>query len=106
MTQFASLQEEVNFWKSRCEEIEKDFEEYQMNSQMLEKELETSLEQAEKTNRELKTKNNHLILENETLFVSLPHNVYRSHHIRTFLNTYISFVRSVFCESEKFPKRA
>lgn len=69
MPQFTSLQEEVNFWKSKCEEIERDFEEFQQNSLMLEKELETSLDQAEKTNRDLKTKNNHLMLENETLKV-------------------------------------
>lgn len=68
--EFASMQEEVNYWRNRCEETERDFEEFQQNSHMLEKELELSLEQAEKANRDLKTRNNHLVLENETLKVS------------------------------------
>lgn len=75
MPEFASLQEEVSFWKGRCQEIEQDFEEFQQNSQMLEKELEMSLDQAEKTNRDLKTRNNHLHLENETLKVSFEYSL-------------------------------
>lgn len=66
---FSSMQEELIFWKSKYEDSEREFEEFRQDSQMLERELEVSLEQAEKTNQELKTKNNHLILENETLKV-------------------------------------
>ncbi|XP_065210282.1 nuclear distribution protein nudE homolog 1 isoform X2 [Planococcus citri] len=66
-SEFASVQDEVNYWRDRCEETEREYEEFRQNSHLLEKELEISLEQAEKANRELKTRNNHLVLENETL---------------------------------------
>ena len=45
----------------------RDFEEFQQNLQVLEKELETLLDQPEKLFTHLKTKNNHLVLKNETL---------------------------------------
>lgn len=51
----------------RKEETEQDFEDFQANSQSLEKELEASLEQAEKTNRELRNRNIRLATEVEQL---------------------------------------
>lgn len=53
----------------RKEDVERELEEFQENSQMLEKELETSLEQAEKTIRELQQRNLRLDNENEQLRV-------------------------------------
>lgn len=51
----------------RKEDVERELEEFQENSQMLEKELETSLEQAEKANRELRQRNTRLATEVEQL---------------------------------------
>lgn len=51
----------------RKDDVEHELEEFQENSQMLEKELETSLEQAEKTNRELRQRNTRLATEIEQL---------------------------------------
>lgn len=52
-------------------DVERELEEFQENSQMLEKELETSLEQAEKTNRELRQRNARLATEVEQLRMRL-----------------------------------
>lgn len=51
--------------------MERELEEFQENSHQLEKELETQLEQADKTIRELRTRNNRLQLDSETLKVDL-----------------------------------
>lgn len=51
----------------RKEDIERELEEFQENSQLLEKELEASLEQAEKNNRELRQRNTRLATEVEQL---------------------------------------
>lgn len=51
----------------RKDDVERELEEFQENSQMLEKELETSLEQAEKTSRELRQRNTRLATEIEQL---------------------------------------
>ncbi|XP_043485010.1 nuclear distribution protein nudE-like 1-B [Leptopilina heterotoma] len=73
---FSSKDEEIQFWMDlahqmyqRKEDVERELEEFQENSQMLEKELETSLEQAEKTIRELQQRNSRLDNENEQLRV-------------------------------------
>ncbi|XP_076641175.1 nuclear distribution protein nudE [Halictus rubicundus] len=72
--QFVSKDDEVLYWKDlahqlhrRKEDIERELEEFQENSQLLEKELEASLEQAEKTNRELRQRNIRLATEVEQL---------------------------------------
>ncbi|XP_078035237.1 nuclear distribution protein nudE [Augochlora pura] len=72
--QFVSKDDEVQYWKDlahqlhrRKEDIERELEEFQENSQLLEKELEASLEQAEKTNRELRQRNVRLATEVEQL---------------------------------------
>ncbi|XP_075230448.1 nuclear distribution protein nudE-like 1-B isoform X2 [Lycorma delicatula] len=67
MPQFETKDEEISYWKKRAEEIEAELEEFRENSQMIEQELEASLEQAEKTIRELRTRNNRLQLENDSL---------------------------------------
>nr|CAD7415953.1 unnamed protein product [Timema poppensis] len=54
-------------------QVERDLEEFQENSQQLEKELETSLEQAEKTTRDLRTRNNRLQLDNDTIRDKFEH---------------------------------
>ncbi|CAH1396613.1 unnamed protein product [Nezara viridula] len=59
--------EDVSFWRNKAEEFEREFEDFRESSQMLEKELEASLEQAERTIRELRLKNNSLQLENEAM---------------------------------------
>lgn len=51
----------------RKEDIERELEEFQENSQMLEKELEGSLEQSEKSNRELRQRNTRLANEIDQL---------------------------------------
>lgn len=71
---FVSQDDEVLYWKNlahqlhrRKEDIERELEEFQEHSQLLEKELEVSLEQAEKTNRELRQRNIRLATEVEQL---------------------------------------
>lgn len=59
--------EDASYWRNKAEEFEREFEDFRESSQMLEKELEASLEQAERTVRELRLKNNSLQLENEAL---------------------------------------
>ncbi|XP_076755016.1 nuclear distribution protein nudE [Xylocopa sonorina] len=72
--QFVSKDDEIQYWMElahqihrRKEDIERELEEFQENSQLLEKELEASLEQAEKTNRELRQRNTRLATEVEQL---------------------------------------
>lgn len=60
---------DVSYWKNKAEETERELEEFRESSQMLEKELENSLEQCDKTIKELRLKNNALMLENDTLKV-------------------------------------
>lgn len=72
--EFLSKDDEIQYWMDLAHEMhqkkddaERVLEEFQENSQMLEKELETSLEQAEKTNRELRQRNSRLATEVEQL---------------------------------------
>ncbi|XP_043258245.1 nuclear distribution protein nudE homolog 1-A isoform X1 [Colletes gigas] len=72
--QFVSKDDEVQYWMDlahqihrRKEDVERELEEFQENSQLLEKELEVSLEQAEKANRELRQRNTRLATEVEQL---------------------------------------
>ncbi|XP_018313028.1 nuclear distribution protein nudE-like 1-A isoform X2 [Mycetomoellerius zeteki] len=72
--EFLSKDDEIQYWMDlanqllqRKDDVERELEEFQENSQMLEKELETSLEQAEKTNRELRQRNTRLATEVEQL---------------------------------------
>lgn len=71
MENFKTKDEEISYWKEKCEEIDKELEEYRESSQMIERELELSLEQADKQVRELRSKCNRLQFENENLRVSL-----------------------------------
>ncbi|KZC11800.1 Nuclear distribution protein nudE-like 1-A [Dufourea novaeangliae] len=71
---FVSKDDEVRYWMDlahqihrRKEDTERELEEFQENSQLLEKELEASLEQAEKTNRDLRQRNTRLATEVEQL---------------------------------------
>lgn len=67
MPKFETKDEEIEYWKKKAEDIENEWEEYRENSAMIEQELESSLEQSEKTVKELRTRNNRLQLENESL---------------------------------------
>ncbi|KAF6200749.1 hypothetical protein GE061_005194, partial [Apolygus lucorum] len=58
---------DVAYWRNKAEEMERELEDFRESSQMLEKELENSLEQSDKTIKELRLKNNALLLENDTL---------------------------------------
>lgn len=69
MPQFETKDEEISYWKKKADDIEAEFEEFRENSQMIEQELEASLEQAEKNIRELRTRNNRLQLEYDSLKV-------------------------------------
>ena len=67
---FNDRDEEVKYWKEtalqlkiKVDELEKELIEFQDSSSQLEKELEKSLEHADKTNRDLKTKCNRLTLD-------------------------------------------
>ncbi|XP_073976111.1 nuclear distribution protein nudE-like 1-B isoform X2 [Rhodnius prolixus] len=62
-----NIKQDVSFWRNRAEEIEKEFEDFRENSQMLEREMEISLEQADKTIKELSLKCNTLQLENDRI---------------------------------------
>uniref|UniRef100_A0ABD2VYX1 NUDE domain-containing protein n=1 Tax=Trichogramma kaykai TaxID=54128 RepID=A0ABD2VYX1_9HYME len=72
--QFNNKDDEVQYWmdlahqlQQRKDDVERELEEFQENSQLLEKELEASLEQAEKTNLELRQRNNRYVSEIEQL---------------------------------------
>ncbi|XP_017760577.1 PREDICTED: nuclear distribution protein nudE-like 1-A isoform X2 [Eufriesea mexicana] len=72
--QFVSKDDEIQYWMELAHQIhrkkvdiERELEEFQENSQLLENELEASLEQAEKTNRELRQRNTRLATEVEQL---------------------------------------
>lgn len=71
MESFADKDEELSYWKRKCEEIDKEAEEFRESSQLIEKELEMSLEQAEQQVRDLRSKCNRLQFENETLRVRI-----------------------------------
>ncbi|CAG0881331.1 unnamed protein product [Cyprideis torosa] len=71
---FRSSEEEVAYWKelalrykNSADELRDEYEEFQQSSRELEQELETQLEQNETRIRDLRTSNNRLLLENETL---------------------------------------
>ncbi|KAK6624162.1 hypothetical protein RUM44_011020 [Polyplax serrata] len=73
MPHFNSKEEEIKYWKDtarhlkvKVDELEKELIEFQDSSSQLEKELEKSLEHADKTNRDLKTKCNRLTLDLDT----------------------------------------
>ncbi|BET02741.1 Hypothetical protein NTJ_15559 [Nesidiocoris tenuis] len=55
------------YWKSKAEDLERELVDFQESSQLLEKELENSIEQLELKNKELRLKNNSLQLENDEL---------------------------------------
>ncbi|KAG7210669.1 hypothetical protein KM043_012176 [Ampulex compressa] len=72
--EFLSKDDEIQYWMDlaqqmhqRKEDVERELEEFQENSQLLEKELETSLEQAEKINRDFRQRNTRLANEVEQL---------------------------------------
>lgn len=73
---FASVEEECAYWKARCSEIKQklietkqEFADFEDNSRQLEAELETVLEQREKTIQDLKHSLDQLQTDNESLRV-------------------------------------
>ncbi|XP_046686645.1 nuclear distribution protein nudE-like 1-A isoform X1 [Homalodisca vitripennis] len=72
-TVFKDKEEEVEYWRRKCEETDREAEEYRESCQMIEKELEMSLEQAEQQVRELRSKCNRLQFENENLREKVEH---------------------------------
>ncbi|XP_034247280.1 nuclear distribution protein nudE homolog 1 [Thrips palmi] len=67
MSQPRSTEDPEVYWKNRAEELERELEDFREQSQDLEKELEASLEQAEKIAHDFRVRCNKLQLENETL---------------------------------------
>ena len=77
---FSSLDEECAFWKTKCTslsqklvEAKQEYNDFVENSRELEAELETSLEQREKTVRDLKSSLNQIQNDNESLRVCVTH---------------------------------
>lgn len=73
---FKSIEEECAFWKERCNEVKKklietkqEFTDFEDNSRQLENELETCLEQREKTIKDLKNSLDQLQTDNESMRV-------------------------------------
>lgn len=69
MATFKDKDDEITYWKRKYDEVDKEAEEYRESCQLIEKELELSLEQAEQQVRELRSKCNRLQFENENLRV-------------------------------------
>lgn len=74
---FKSIQEECAYWKERYAEVrsklieaKQEFAEFEDNSKQLEAELETCVEQREKTIQDLKHKLDQLETDNESLRVN------------------------------------
>ncbi|XP_026294034.1 nuclear distribution protein nudE-like 1-B isoform X3 [Frankliniella occidentalis] len=67
MSQSRSSEDPDLYWKNRAEELERELEDFREQSHDLEKELEASLEQAEKRARDFRVHCNKLQLENDTL---------------------------------------
>lgn len=75
---FISIEEECAYWKERYAELrvklvetKQEFADFEDNSRQLEIELETTLEQREKTIQDLKHKLDQLEADNETLRVKI-----------------------------------
>lgn len=78
LSKFDSLEEECAYWKKRCMahsqmvvEAKQEYNDFVEYSRELEAELETTLEQREKTIRDLQSTSNLLQNENESLRVSI-----------------------------------
>jgi hypothetical protein len=69
MAEFKDKDEEIKYWKEKCIELEKDLAELSESSKQVENELEALLQDADKNNKELRTKNNRMKLDFETLQV-------------------------------------
>ncbi|XP_022196208.1 nuclear distribution protein nudE-like 1-B [Nilaparvata lugens] len=67
MPKFENKDEEISYWQQRANDIEAELEEFRESSQMIEQELEASLNQAEKTVRELRMRNNRLQLDHDSV---------------------------------------
>lgn len=74
---FNTLEDECAYWKKRCHgytqklaEAKQEYNDFVENSRELEAELETTLEQREKTIRDLKSSLNQIQNDNESLRVS------------------------------------
>ncbi|KAL1452839.1 hypothetical protein WDU94_007029 [Cyamophila willieti] len=65
--EFKDKDEEIAYWKDKCTELEHDLQELSENSKSVESELEALLHDADKNNKELRTKNNRMRLDFETL---------------------------------------
>lgn len=76
MPSFKSIEEECAFWKGRCTDIKQklietrqEFTDFEDNSRQLESELETCIEQREKTIKDLKNAVDQLQKDNESMRV-------------------------------------
>lgn len=67
MAEFKDKDEEIQYWKDKCMELETDLKELSESSKQVENELETMLKDADRNNKELRTKNNRMKLDFETL---------------------------------------
>lgn len=71
-------------WKDKYRALEKEYDDFREQSQSFERELEMDVEMLEKTNKELKSKNNQLQFDLETLRVNTFGQInVRSNNIRT-----------------------
>lgn len=58
-------------WKDKYRALEKEYDDFREQSQSLERELEMDIEMLEKNNKELKSKNNQLKFDLDTLRVCI-----------------------------------
>jgi predicted nucleic acid-binding Zn-ribbon protein len=66
-------------WKDKYRALEKEYDDFREQSQSLERELEMDVELLEKNNKELKSKNNQIQFDLETLRVCLLKSVTQLH---------------------------
>lgn len=66
---------DIEDWKDKFRALEKEYDDFREQSQSLERELEMDVELFEKNNKELKSKNNQLQFDLDTLRVCLHHSL-------------------------------
>lgn len=93
---FKSIEEECVYWKERYTEVKQklletkqEFTDFEDNSRQLEAELETCLEQREKTIQDLKHSIDQLQTDNETLRVCIHLNIKSDFKIRKNLILFV-----------------
>ncbi|GAB6025759.1 NADH:ubiquinone oxidoreductase [Chamberlinius hualienensis] len=107
--QFASLEEEKQYWENLCNEYQKKYievkeelDEFQINSRELEAELETQLEQFENKNKELLSANIKLQNECEILREKLDKSQFEKHEQIGELQEELSHIKSMKDELTKY----